>query len=603
MTNKSIHKSISGRSWRFAAAGFVMVCVIIMLTAFAVQPVHAAGNAKYAKATVKAAENGTAIRKKPSIKSEVITRINAGEEYKASTITFVSGKKAAKKNTWFYLPKFKGYIRGDTVSVKYKTKAGHTNRKVKLRKGAGNSFASLGTVKAGTEVKVQLGAYSKDHKKWRRVKVGGKTGYLPASAVDSGGLAAKSSAESEPADTNPNYITKKGFPKSYIAYLDELHKQHPSWKFTPVKTGLKWEDAFECMTSDPALNLTYTTYADSFKSTAKGCYNYLKNTYVGKDGDAFIAADKDAVAYYMDPRNFLTDETIFMFESNEYHDYQNAEMVQRILKSNKVLKTAKAAKYFVDAGKKYNVSPVYLASRSIQEIGSSTDMVNGKNSTYPGVYNVFNIGAGTAKEGGALNGLKYAKKQGWTTLKKAVFGGAKYIRNNYVGNSQYCAYLEHFNVLNGLDRVGTHVYMTAVYAPLSQAYTISGNYATYGFMDRAFEFYIPVYSDMPDKPLAKPSGSRDKDNNYYLKTLKVSYEGASQTLISDVALFYDTSFTVHVPSNIKSIKISAAAASKTDAKIKGKGTKDFTADSKTYKVKCTSSSGKVRTYSIKVVRD
>ena len=580
-----------------------MICaaaVLVMLMILA-QPVYAAGNAKYAKATVKVAENGTAVRQKPSIKSKLITRINAGEEYKASSITFVTKKNAAKKNTWFYLPKFKGYIRGDTVSVKYKTKPGHTNAKVKLRKGAGASFNSLGTVKAGTEVKVYLGAYSKDNKKWRRVKVGGKVGYLPAKYVDSGGLS--EGENKEPEDPNPNYITKKGFPKSYISYFDELHKQHPNWKFTPVKTGLKWADAFEKMTSDPRLNLTYTTYADSFKSTAQGCYNYLKDTYIGKDGDNFVAADTDAVAYYMDPRNFLTDETIFMFESNEYREYQNADMVQKILKTNKILKTAKVAKYFVDAGKKYNISPVYLASRAINEIGSNTGTVDGKNSTYPGVYNVFNIGANSSKEGGMLNGLKYAKQQGWTTLKKAVFGGAKYLRDNYVGNDQYCAYLEHFNVLNGLDKVGTHVYMTAVYAPLSQAYTISGNYESHGFMDRAIEFFVPVYSDMPDAACPKPSGSRDKDNNFYLKTLKVSYDGAAQTLISDAAMNHNTKFTVHVPSDIKSIKITATAASRTSAKISGKGKKDFTKNSKTYKVKCTSSSGKVRTYSIKVVRD
>ena len=33
-----------------------------------------------------------------------------------------------------------------------------------------------------------------------------------------------------------DYITKDGFPESYKTRLEELHKLHPSWKFTPVET-------------------------------------------------------------------------------------------------------------------------------------------------------------------------------------------------------------------------------------------------------------------------------------------------------------------------------------------------------------------------------
>ena len=127
--------------------------------------------------------------------------------------------------------------------------------------------------------------------------------------------------------------------------------------------------------------------------------------------------------------------------------------------------------------------------------------------------------------------------------------------------------------------------MTAVYAPLSQAYIMSDTYKKNGFIDRSIEFYIPVYLDMPGDPCVKPSSSKSKDNNYYLKSLKVTYAGASQTLISDAALNYETSFTVKVPAGVKSIKIKASAASRTEAVIKGRGSKDFTADSKKYKVK------------------
>ena len=190
-----------------------------------------------------------------------------------------------------------------------------------------------------------------------------------------------------------SYITKKGFPKSYKKLLKKLHKKHPSWKFTPVATNIKWSDAVKRMTANPGVNTLWYAYNDSYKSVAEGYYDYLTDTY---SGGKFPAASEKAVKYFMDPRNFLDERHIYMFEDRKYHSYQKESMVKKLLSMNSTLK--KNAKYYVQGGKKYNISPLYLASKSYSELGTSGYMMDGHKFTYKGIkykncYNAYNIGA------------------------------------------------------------------------------------------------------------------------------------------------------------------------------------------------------------------
>ena len=338
-------------------------------------------------------------------------------------------------------------------------------------------------------------------------------------------------------DGLPDYITDEGFPDSYLSMLAELHEQHPKWKFTPVATGLKWSDAVKKMTANPGVNTIWYSYTPSYKSVVEGRYNYLKDTYTG---GKFPAASEQAVKYFMDPRNFLTERNVFLFEDRKFHSYQKKAIVKKVLRRNEAL--AAEAGTFYKAGKKYDISPLYLASKSFAELGTSTFMMDGHKFKYGGIkykdcYNAYNIGASDSL--GAVGGLIYAnggkasknyaagpnKTYGrkWDTPAKAVRGGARYLNSSYIKNNQATAYTEHFNVLNGLDSVGTHVYMTALNGGISIAGQISSKYDEYGIFDKELEFYIPVYKKMPSKPCSRPSSSEKKDNNYYLKKLSVKY--------------------------------------------------------------------------------
>ena len=82
---------------------------------------------------------------------------------------------------------------------------------------------------------------------------------------------------------------------------------------------------------------------------------------------------------------------------------------------------------FMEAGKTYNVSPIYLASLSRQEVGSTIGLVTSgnrfeyKGQIYEGFYNFYNIGAYSSAENPAKAGLVYASN-GASKNSEGVYG-------------------------------------------------------------------------------------------------------------------------------------------------------------------------------------
>ena len=90
------------------------------------------------------------------------------------------------------------------------------------------------------------------------------------------------------------------------------------------------------------------------------------------------------------------------------------------------------ASWFVSAGKENGMSPIALAARARQETGGGSIAISGY--IFPDgkyAYNPYNIGA-YSNANPVMRGLEYAKKQGWDTKQKAVFGGAKFIASGYI---------------------------------------------------------------------------------------------------------------------------------------------------------------------------
>ena len=601
----SVKKNNRVRMISVTLFGIILAMMMCGTDVFAASKPVASGTAKTA----------SVIRASASVSSAQVKTLSKGKKFSIKAEYFTAKKSMKAKYKWYYISSYKGYIRSDLVKYADSvTVSGKTTAAVNIRTGAGWSYAKKTVYKKGKSVKVVLTAYDRNGEKWYKIKVGSKYYYVIAryvklsstssTASSSKSTSSSSSSKSNSSSSSTSTTSFKGFPSSYTKKLAALKKAHPKWEFVAVNTGLDWSDAISRMTAKTGTNLVYTTFPYSYRSVEKGCYNYLTNRYAPKDGAKFIAASEGCVKFYMDPRNWLDDTHVFMFEDNRYHSsYQTLSMVETMTKGRNNL-LHKNSTSFIKAAKNYNISPVYLTAKALEEQGSKIN--SGKVGTRT-VYNVFNIGAYDSASGGASNGIRYAGSgssylRPWTSIDKAIRGGAKYIASNFIANNQSCAYLEHFNVMNGLGKVGTHVYLTAVYAPRNTSVSTASSYKKYKIYDKKIVFYIPVYKNMPASACKVPSSSWKKDNNYYLKTLKVTAGGRTYTKISSSSQSYTKSFTVYVGKSVSSATISAGAASRTSAKVSGTGKKSLSSGTNTFKVVCTASSGLKRTYTVKIVR-
>ena len=98
--------------------------------------------------------------------------------------------------------------------------------------------------------------------------------------------------------------TKTGidaFPESYQVYLKKLAELHPNWNFTAFNTGMTWDEFIKEETSEHLRNTVINSSDSLWKDSC------------GKTASGYTCASKDIVAYFADPRNFLTESGIFHF--------------------------------------------------------------------------------------------------------------------------------------------------------------------------------------------------------------------------------------------------------------------------------------------------
>ncbi|SHK07224.1 Beta-N-acetylglucosaminidase [Clostridium cavendishii DSM 21758] len=166
----------------------------------------------------------------------------------------------------------------------------------------------------------------------------------------------------------------------------------------------------------------------------------------------WINASKDQVQYYLNPNNFITDYGINQFLKLNYMDGITVQDLNTVLIGKGVLQGKGQA--FLDAGKLYNINPVYLLAHSLLETGNGTSTlatgitlssihetfgdINSKIvplSNPTKVYNVYGYGAYDSNPN--LWGSEKAYREGWFSVEQAIIGGAKYISKNYINNSTY----------------------------------------------------------------------------------------------------------------------------------------------------------------------
>lgn len=474
-----------------------------------------------------------------------------------------------------------------------------------VRSGAGTGYSKTGTVSYGDSLTILSETTDSSGAKWYKISCGNLTGYVSAAYVQ---LTSSGSQDSSDADFE-SYMTKQGFPESYKPYLRKLHEQHPKWIFTAQKLGVDWNTALkeECVVGR---NLVHSSALASWKSMEKGAYDFNGGYWYGLDG-SWVAASKEIIMYYMDPRNFLNDTYIFMFENQSYDpSYQTESGVKTILadtfmsKSYTCPDTKKKYTYsqtFMDAAKKSGVSPYHLASRCRNEQGvNGAPQSLGTVKGYENYFNFFDIQAyATSTMTAAEMGCKYAKTTNptyllpWTNQYKSIVGGSIFLGTGYITKGQDTLYLQKFDMVDGGNGLYYHQYMTCVFGQANEAISLKNAYSQ-DILNSAMEFKIPVYNNMPDKLCPKPTSSGD--NNNYLKSLSVS-----GTSVSPKFDKFTASYTAKVNAEVSSVTVNANPLGKS-AKVSGKGKVSLKTGENTVKVTCTAASGVKRTYTIKITR-
>ncbi len=514
-----------------------------------------------------------------------------------------------------------GYVCGDFVSI---GEPGDNNpdynndtfearvieEGVFTRKGAGYSYSTKNRILPGANV-IILGdkIYTPGDRcseGWYNIKYNkGETGYICSKYV-------KTKAELTASDQAYEAELKaKGFPDTYIPYLVKLHQTHPNWIFNANQINLNWD---ELVRNEASKNVVHKDYINDANIDVYTTRQMIEGAY-------YILTDA-VNAFYLDPRNYLSEKMIFAFETlgynynndnrNEFD--RNSEMSQHYYKS---IKTMLSSSYlnkdeylysFIEAGFKNKVSPIHLVASAIQEgasresyaavSGNSGLFYNGQNLN--GYYNFFNIGShedaftnspvarGLAYACGSACGSQFTDFYGqpWNTREKAIFGGAQFLSNEYLSNGQSTLYYKKFD-LKGF----WHQYMTNILAPIQEGESAYNGHSETGILDSPIEFDIPVYQNMPNS-VSLPEIASIVNTLDEIKVDNKVIEGYDKDVIE---------YTVYVPMNYTSVKVEATK-SDNKSSVAGLGAIELKETTTAHQIIVTAESGAKKTYKITIVK-
>ena len=396
-------------------------------------------------------------------------------------------------------------------------------------------------------------------------------------------------------------------PETYKNSLRAIHAKHPQWKFEAVDTGLEWADALNAESS-VGKNLVSKNSIASWKSTAPQAYNQASNQWYTFDGGSWASASPELIAYYMDPRNFLNESGIYMFEKLDYSDTQTSASVSKMLTGTFMSgdaaepdgSTFNYAEKFREVGEQTGVSPYLLAGRALQEMGvrGNSQSISGKVSGYENYFNYFNIGAyAYSGRSATINGLIYATgtdeayARPWNTRARSIYGGAKYLAEKFISKGQNTLYFQKFNVVNKENTLYSHQYMSNIQAASSESSRLQLAYLN---DDEVLTFRIPFYRNMPETLCIKPTS--DSNPNTYLATLSIG-GGELTPAFSGVT----DKYTMTVDPNLEFVDIKATAVCSSSS-VGGVGTYPIQPGTNTLYVSCKAQNGAVKTYTITVNR-
>ncbi len=541
------------------------------------------------------------VREKPTTDSNTLLKIYNGE-----TITIIDENKISGYGCdegWYKIEKnsIQGYVCSSFIKIGNINTSYNTSNfsarvyanSVSVRNYASSSASKITSLLNGTNLTIldTLSSGNGCNDPWYKVNFyNNRIGYICGTYVIKKDDMTASDSEYE------QILSNAGFPSSYIPYLVALHKKHPNWIFKPIQTNLNWDNV---ISGESGKNYIENPTEEAYRTSSTPV-----------EGRSWFEATDGVNAFFIDPRNFLTEKFIFMFENLQYdEETQTLEIVKSVFGSS-YLATDEYSGYFIGAGKQFNVSPVHLAARVVQEgganstyaaiTGTSTQTYRGHSLT--GFYNYYNIGAyadaytsspvtrGLAYAAGLVGGDGKSLGRPWTSREKAIYGGAEFISNGYISSGQYTLYFEKFNTspTSSYSKY-THQYMTNVQAPTSEGSNLFSSYNANGLLNNAYVFAIPIYLNMPGVVSLPTIGN-------VVNTL-------SSISINDVKLSeFDSdvlSYTYFVTKDTEEIEVKATPSSSTST-LEGTGKIELDSDETIVTIKVTSETGSVKIYSITI---
>ena len=282
----------------------------------------------------------------------------------------------------------------------------------------------------------------------------------------------------------------------YKELIDNLKENHPNWTFTLFYTKLDWNDVIKNEGHSDERISPLNLIPDSSKYPEDWKCEIDKDKRF--DNGTWLCASDKAIKNQMDPRNILNDEKIFQFLELKYTE--GAQTIDGIksITENTFLQGDNISQALIEAGKKANVDPYFIASRLIQEQGrNGTVLSQGYEYNGKTIYNPFNINAtGNSSEEIIQNAAQYAYEQGWDTLEKGLIGGVEFVKRGYIDRGQNTLYLQKFDIVNSDGSLYTNQYMQNLLAPESEASNMLEIYKASETVDSNLNFIIPLYENM-----------------------------------------------------------------------------------------------------------
>ena len=293
--------------------------------------------------------------------------------------------------------------------------------------------------------------------------------------------------------------------------VNSLKSKHENYNFQFYNTGIEWNEAilreYQGHGKSP-----YNLFSPGTKYSGKW---YCPVCGTQKFDNGLCCASMEALKYMMDPRNSITEDSVFQFKSLN-KDAAGFNDIARVVVGT-FLNNADCVNAILQASETHDVNAFYLVAKLLTEQGTAGTSPLAQGSVLNGVtyYNLFNIGAsGNGASTIITNGINYAASKGWTSQAASIIGGAEMIKRTYIGRGQNTCYYQKFNVVNEESGLFSHQYAQSILSAENEGRKFKSYYTVDGNVTGTHTFIIPLYTNMASATPERPSTATKNEMTY-----------------------------------------------------------------------------------------